>query len=181
MPFALIAIGIIALVISVRDKGRDARALLLSEFTGDQNFFSWIAGIGAVGALGYIPAFRGLSRAFLVLIFVGIILSNEGFFAKLQTQLLNRSPRQVEPENARPSTEAAPSANGQQSQVTTPNQQLALLPSPNTVQSYPSGVGNNAWWGGGLPPASGTQAPCPPGTRSAGITGWGNAFRCIPE
>lgn len=176
MPFALIAIGIIALVIAVRDKGRDARELLLSEFTGNNNFFSWIAGIGAVGAVGYIPAFRGLSRAFLVLIFVGIILSNEGFFSKLQAQLLNRSERKAETKRPLDSTKNAPS------EAPAQTQSAALMPSlPNPVQSYPSGVGNNAWWGAGLPPAAGTQQACPPGTRSTGISGWANAFRCVPE
>ena len=181
MPFALIFFGIIALVVAVRDTGRDARALLVSEFTGPNNFLTWIAGIGGVGAVGYIPGLQGLSRIFLVLIFIGLFLSHDGFFAKLQLQVLNRRGRNVDvntPGNvdvgAAPSAPTAPAA-----PVFNPGGQAG---SPVAGTAFPAGVGSSAPWTAGLAPASGAQAACPPGTVSQPVPGWnGTAFRCVPS
>lgn len=179
MPFALIVLGIVALVVAVRDTGRDARALLLDEFTGQNNFISWIAGIGAVGAIGYIPSLRAFSRLFLILVFIGIFLAHKGFFDQFRQQVLNRSrrsvaetgPANIDPNNLPP---AALNPGGQAP---------ALNSAPATTQqgSFPAGVGSSAPWTAGLPSATGRQAPCPVGAVSQQVPGWnGTAFRCVP-
>ena len=60
---------------------------LQKDFTGTPNFLTWGIGIAAVGALGYIEALRTLSRLFLALILISLVLSNRGFFAQLQAAL----------------------------------------------------------------------------------------------
>lgn len=168
MPFVLIIIGLLMVIIAIRGTQAQAADLLRSEFTGQNNFITWGAAVGAVGAVGYIKPIQPLSRAFLVLIIIGMLLANEGIFDALQRQLFNRQ-GSASPANAAP---PGGSPGG-------------VAPVPNaapTSGSFPAGVGNNAWWGAGLPAASGRQQPCPPGTRAQGVPGWiGGTTRCVPE
>lgn len=54
---------------------------------GDRNFIYFITAILFVGSWGYIPQMRKLSTAFLVLIFVVLILANGNVFNKIVEQL----------------------------------------------------------------------------------------------
>lgn len=94
MPFALVIIGLVLIVTGAKDTYREFGAELVEDFTGPGNFTYWIVSIGAVGALGYVPALRGISRAFLALIVLSMVLSNRGVFAKL-TQALQAGPEHV--------------------------------------------------------------------------------------
>lgn len=60
---------------------------IVSDFTGPNNFTTWILAIGAIGSVGYIEALRPLSRAFMTLIIVSFVLKNGGVFQKLQEAL----------------------------------------------------------------------------------------------
>lgn len=166
MPFVLIALGLFGLIIAVRGTGAQARALLLSEFTGPRNFFSWLFAIGSVGAIGYIRPLQPLSRAFLALIVVVIFLANQGFFQQFERQALNRAPRT-----------SAPNPTG------VPNTQPPSQPlAPSSSAQTGSGLGSSNWWAGGLPAPNMTQSPCPPGTTQTQVPGWATGvFRCIPN
>ncbi len=96
MPFALVLIGLVLIVTGSRDTYREFGAELVGDFTGAGNFTYWLASLGAVGALGYVPALRDFSRLFMALIILAMLISNRGFFAQLGTALAS-GPVSVEP------------------------------------------------------------------------------------
>ena len=83
MPFALVFIGLILVVTGVKNTHKQLGAQIISDFTGPNNFFYWFAAIGAVGALGASETFRPLSRAFMALIIIAMVIRNGGFFDQL--------------------------------------------------------------------------------------------------
>jgi small-conductance mechanosensitive channel len=92
MPFALAIIAIVLVVVGARGVGniRQLRDLLVGDFTGQHNFLAWIFAIGIIGVFGYIPGMEKISRAFLVLLFVVLILGTKGsFIAKIQDAFRN--------------------------------------------------------------------------------------------
>jgi hypothetical protein len=92
MPFALALIGIFLVVAAARGVGniRALGQLLVKDFTGQNNFLVWIFAIGLIGVVGYIPALEKLSRAFLVLLFVVLLLATRGgFLSSIQQAFKN--------------------------------------------------------------------------------------------
>lgn len=89
MGFALIIAGLLMIVTGGRGTYAAFGAQVAKDFTGPpgQNFTYWIVALGAVGAVGYIDALRTISRLLLVLVIIGIFLSNKGFFAQFQAAL----------------------------------------------------------------------------------------------
>jgi hypothetical protein len=87
MPFALVLIGIILVVTGAKDTHVQLGQQLQKDFTGDGNFVFWVAAVGSVGALGYIEPLRPLSRAFMVLIIVAVLIANPKFFTELSSAL----------------------------------------------------------------------------------------------
>lgn len=75
MPFALLFIGILLIVVAVRDKQGPFLATLGSEFSGPGNFFYWVIALAVIGAIGYIPKAKPVSDAFLVLILLALVLT----------------------------------------------------------------------------------------------------------
>jgi hypothetical protein len=93
MPFTFIIAGLILLIAAARGQSSALFALVKSDFTSTSastnatnqpSFLPWVFSILAVGALGYIPALKTFSRAFLVLLLVVLFLSKGGFFAKFE-------------------------------------------------------------------------------------------------
>lgn len=91
MPFALLFVGILFLVLGVRDTQKEFVELLRGDFTGSGNFIYFIVAILGIGAVGYIPRLKPVSDGFLVLVLVVLFLSNKGFFSQFQQQVYNRS------------------------------------------------------------------------------------------
>ena len=91
MPFALVFVGLLLIVVGAKGTQNAFGAELKEDFTGQGNFVWWIAAIGSVGALGYIPKLKGFSVAFLSLILIAMLLSNQGFFQNL-TKALQSGP-----------------------------------------------------------------------------------------
>ena len=87
MPFALITIGLLLIVSGARGTYPQLKALLISDFTGQGNFMVWMLAIGATGMVGYIPRLETLSRVFLSLVFVSMLLSQRGFFTRFQAAI----------------------------------------------------------------------------------------------
>lgn len=94
MPFAFILLGALFTISGVRGKSNDLFTLFKGEFTGENNFLYWLVSILLIGSLGYIPAMRPLSRAFLVLVLVVLVLkegnpnsSGGGFFSQFTDSL----------------------------------------------------------------------------------------------
>lgn len=91
MPFALLIIGIVLLVASVRDKQGDLYTLVKGDFVGPNNYLYWIVSILIIGAVGYVETLRPISRMFLVLVIVVLFLSHGGVFQQLNAQLFSPS------------------------------------------------------------------------------------------
>lgn len=60
---------------------------LMKDFTGPGNFLYFSAAILAVGALGYIDALKQISRLFMALILIVVVLANRGFFKQFTAAL----------------------------------------------------------------------------------------------
>lgn len=86
MPFAFILVGVVMVISGVRGQSATLLSLLKADVTGKNNFLYWGLSILVIGALGYVDSIRPLSRAFLTLVLVVLILSNGGFF-----QLFNQA------------------------------------------------------------------------------------------
>ena len=82
MPYALLFIGTVLIVAGIRNTQGQLGKLLVSDFTGAGNFIYWIIAIIVIGSIGYIQGFEKFSRAFMTLIIVGLLLSNQGFFTQ---------------------------------------------------------------------------------------------------
>jgi hypothetical protein len=92
MPFAFAIIGLVFTIAGVRGTSGDLLTLLKNDFTGDSNFIYWVLSIAVIGSLGYVDALRPLSRAFLVLVIIVLILAEDkktagGFFATFQDSI----------------------------------------------------------------------------------------------
>lgn len=92
MPFAFIIAGIVLIAAGVRGKSSDLLTLLEGDLTGTDNFVYWIVSILVVGAIGYIKDLQSLSRAFLVLVIIVLILNEDkngnGFFTEFQSAIV---------------------------------------------------------------------------------------------
>lgn len=88
MGIAFVITGLVLIVTGIQDTYAQLGTQLKGDMTGPKNFTYWVAAIGAVGALGYIPALKGFSTWFMALILVAIMLSKgQGFFSKFQSAL----------------------------------------------------------------------------------------------
>jgi hypothetical protein len=79
MPFALILAGLALILVGYQ--GTQAQFFTLVE-SDVPHFAVWGVAIFIIGAIGYIPRAKDLSNAFLVLVILGLFISNRGFFAK---------------------------------------------------------------------------------------------------
>lgn len=89
MPYALVAIGLVLFVTAIKNTYAAMGTLIKGDFTGPGNFTYWLAAIGIVGLVGYYAPFRPLSRAFLILIIVVMLLRNGGFAQQLTSAIQN--------------------------------------------------------------------------------------------
>jgi hypothetical protein len=89
MPFALLFIGILLIVVSVRNTQQAFLALLEGDFSGTGNFFYWIVALIVIGIIGYIPKAKPVSDALLVLILLALVLTagKEGVFSQVTAAL----------------------------------------------------------------------------------------------
>lgn len=74
MPFAFLFVGGIFVVAAVRGNSKQLLSLVKSDLTGQNNYIYWMLSILVLGALGYVDELRPLSRAFLVLVLIVLVL-----------------------------------------------------------------------------------------------------------
>lgn len=91
MPFALLFVGAVLLVAAVRGQTTQLFGLVKNDFTGKDNYMYWMASILIIGALGYFKPIAPLSRAFMGLLVIVLVLTNGGLFSKLNQQLFSGS------------------------------------------------------------------------------------------
>lgn len=73
MIIILIIIAAVLIVAALRDTQGDLFAALMDDMPA---FMTWAAAILVIGALGYIPGFKTISRSLLALIIVVIVVNN---------------------------------------------------------------------------------------------------------
>jgi hypothetical protein len=87
MAFLFTIVGLLMIVTGVKGTYAQFGAQIAGDFTGSQPFTYWVAAILGIGSLGYIDALRTVSRLFLALILISMVLANGGFFTKLTAAL----------------------------------------------------------------------------------------------
>lgn len=94
MPFAFLIVGLVLIITGVKGTSKDLLTLLKGDIQGTNGYLYWLVAILAVGSVGYIPSLKTVSRAFLVLILVALVLkegnpqsAGGGFFAQFTAAL----------------------------------------------------------------------------------------------
>lgn len=90
MPIFILFIGILLIAAGVNNKLPVLTALIKEDFRptdGSPGFHIWIIAIVFAGSLGYVQSLKGVANGFLVLIMLGLILSNRGFIVKFTEAL----------------------------------------------------------------------------------------------
>ena len=100
MPFVFLFAGLLLVIAGARDKTSTLGTLIANDFAGPTNFFYWAASIGAVGAVGYYTPLRNVSRLFLALILLSMLIADQGFFVQLQDALKSIKTPKPAPESA---------------------------------------------------------------------------------
>ncbi len=80
MPILILLVGILLVVVGINNKLTDLGALVKEDFSptnGATAFQVWIVAIFVAGSLGYIRSFKPVANAFLVLIVISLMLSNQ--------------------------------------------------------------------------------------------------------
>lgn len=116
MPLLIAAIGIVLLVSAVRGTTTTLFELVHNDLTGKDNFLIWLGAILGLGLFGYIKPVRPIAAGFLVLVGLGLVLSNKGFFANfasafqstVNTPAENITAGQNAPSGTQPSGGASP-------------------------------------------------------------------------
>lgn len=110
MPLVLVILGLLLFFAGFKGTHKQLFEVFGNTFTGPPPFLAWVTAIGAVGSLGYIDDFRALSRTFIVLIIVAMVLSNRGFAARLQEALDAASKGGAPKSTGQPESRATPPA-----------------------------------------------------------------------
>ncbi len=90
MGALLVILGGILVTTAARGEPQKLWDLVAGDFAKgekDDGFGAWFAAFLLIGSVGYIPALRNVSRAFLVLVFIVLIVVNRGLFQSLQQQM----------------------------------------------------------------------------------------------
>lgn len=94
MPFAFIIVGIVLTITGVRGTSQQLLKLVKGDLTGTNSYLYWIVAILVIGSVGYVPTLKPLSRAFLILVLVVLVLregktsaSGGGFFQEFTAAL----------------------------------------------------------------------------------------------
>lgn len=85
MPFMLITFGVLFVIAAYRNNLSTLGNTLSSDFAAVGGFFGWFVAIFIIGAFGYYPPARGVSRAFLALLILAMLVANAGVFAQFQS------------------------------------------------------------------------------------------------
>lgn len=94
MPFAFIIVGVVMVISGVRGTSQDLLTLVKGDLTGKNSYLYWLIAILLIGSVGYVPSLRSLSRAFLALVLIVLVLKvgnpstgNGGFFQQFSAAI----------------------------------------------------------------------------------------------
>lgn len=86
MPFVFAIAGALLIVSGVRGTTSQLSKLVVSDFTGQPNYFEWMVAIFLIGAIGYVKQLQTISRMFMVLVLMGLLWQHKGVFAQFTAQ-----------------------------------------------------------------------------------------------
>lgn len=91
MPFAFIIVGSVLVISGVKGTSQQLLTLVKGDLEGTNGYLYWMVSILIIGSVGYIPAFKNFSRAFLILVLVVLVLregkGTNGFFQQFTAAL----------------------------------------------------------------------------------------------
>jgi len=87
MPLFFIGTGIVLVFVGLNGNAAKFYGLLVNDFSGPKSFVYWFISILVLGALGYIKGLEQMSKLFLILVIIVLLLDNGGFFAQFQAYL----------------------------------------------------------------------------------------------
>lgn len=93
MPFVFIGSGLVLVLVGLQGDPAALYSLIVNDFKGPNSFVYWAAAILILGALGYVPGLEKLSKLFLALVLLTLLLDNGGFFQKF-TEFLGTTTQQ---------------------------------------------------------------------------------------
>ncbi len=100
MPFAILIVGLLLIIAGARDKTGELGGLIAGDFSGSGNFLIWGSAVAGVGSLGYVSEFRNVSRVFLGLIILSMLISDKGFFTQFYSAISTAQAPSAAPESA---------------------------------------------------------------------------------
>jgi hypothetical protein len=74
LPLLFIGSGLVLVLTGVKGDPEKLWELLKGDFAGPNNFVYWFLSIAVLGSLGYIKGLENLSRMFMVLVLVALLL-----------------------------------------------------------------------------------------------------------
>ncbi len=134
MGFVFLIVGLLMIVTGGRGTYAQFGSQIAGEFQGQNNFTYQLVALGAIGALGYIPALQTISRWALAFILLVILLGNKnnaGFFPQFQAAL-----------KAGPTAPQAVTSSGSSANVATATTPLAANTAAGTSSSTSQSVGD---------------------------------------
>jgi hypothetical protein len=78
MPLLLIGSGLVLVLTGIKGNANSLYKLVASDFTGPNSFIYWVVSILILGALGYIKGLENLSKLFMILVVIVLLLDNGG-------------------------------------------------------------------------------------------------------
>jgi hypothetical protein len=127
MPFVLLIAGALAIASAIKGTYAQLGQQIITDMkgsAGSPGYLYWVSAIIMIGALGYYAPLQKFSRAFMVLIIIGMVLATKGgVFSKLTDALKN--PVEPPQTSGTPQGSATAPASGQQSSLQSGAQALS--------------------------------------------------------
>lgn len=117
MPFFFVFVGILLIVTGVKDTHVALGKQVVKDFTGKQNFWTWVLALGCSGALGYVDRLKPFANAFMVLVLLAMVLSNSNR-GDILTRIGDGLNNPVKPDRGGASTASAGNANLPRADIT---------------------------------------------------------------
>ena len=84
MPLFFIGSGLVLILTGIKGDPGKLWDLVTGDFVGPNNFVYWLLSILILGSLGYVESLKSVSRLFIALVVIVLLLDNRGFFARFQ-------------------------------------------------------------------------------------------------
>ncbi len=75
MPLVFIGLGIVFILTGLKGDAGSLWDLVRGDFSGPNNYVYWMISILALGSLGYVESLQKLSRLFIVLVIIVLLLN----------------------------------------------------------------------------------------------------------